>query len=306
MYITFAHPRYLLLLLIIPLFFLIHLLTLKNTKNRALRFANFEAISRIKGVDFFSKNITVFLLSVFVIFFLVISVSGLTLHRQIEASSFSFILAIDSSRSMEAKDMQPNRLEVAKETAKSFVDSTPASTKIGVVSFSGSTYIHTGLTEDKDEIKEAIDKIERSFIEGTDIYEVVITSTNLLENEEARAVILLSDGQMNVGEIDYAIEYANKNDVIVHTIAVGTEEGGETSYGISKLDEDSLKALAYNTEGEFSKAQDEDSLINSFSSKLELTNKKISTDLSFYFVLTSIFLFVLVYVLVNSRNKLLP
>ncbi len=306
MYITFTHPGYLLLLMIIPLFFLIHLLSLKNTKSRALRFANFEAISKIKGVDFFSKNITVFFLSVLIIFSLVVSISGLTLHRQIEASSFSFVLAIDSSRSMEASDLQPNRLEAAKETARNFVDSAPITTKIGVVSFAGSSYIHTGLIENKDEIKEAIDGIDRSFIEGTDIYEVIITSTNLLKNEEARAIILLSDGQMNVGEIDYAINYANENDVTIHTIAVGTEEGGKTSYGLSKVDEDSLKALAFNTEGNFSKAQDKNSLLNSFSEMLKLTNKKVSIDLSIYFIFISILLFVIEYVLMNARYKLLP
>ncbi len=306
MYLTFAHTKYLILLLIIPLLFLIHLLTLKNTKKKALRFANFEAISKIKGVDFFSKNITVFFLSSFIVFLLVMSVSGLTLHRQIEASSFSFALAIDSSRSMEARDFQPNRLEVAKETAKNFVDTAPATTKIGVVSFSGNSYINKDVSENKDEIKEAINSIEQSFIEGTDIYEVVITSTNLLKNEEAKAIIVLSDGQVTVGSIDDAIKYANENDVIIHTIAVGTEEGGETSYGFSKTDEDALKALAFNTEGKFLKAQDKNALLNSFNEILELTNKKVSVDLSVYLIFISIFIFVVEYILINSRYKLLP
>lgn len=306
MYITFAHPKYLFLLLIIPLLFLIHLLTLKNSKKKALRFANFEAISKIKGVNFFSKNLTIFFLSILIVFLLVMLVSGLTLHRQIDASSFSFVLAIDSSRSMEAKDLQPNRLEVAKETAKKFVESVPTTTRVGVVSFSGNSYINKDITGNKEEMKEAIDSIERSFIEGTDIYEVVITSTNLLKNEEARAIILLSDGQINVGRIDDAIEYANENNVIIHTIAVGTEEGGKTSYGFSKVDEDSLKALAFNTEGKFFKAQNKEVLSNSFNEMMKLTKKKISIDLSVYLTLMSILIFVVDYFLINSRYKLLP
>lgn len=306
MYITFAHPKYLFLLLIIPLLFLIHLLTLKNSKKKALRFANFEAISKIKGVNFFSKNLTIFFLSILIVFLLVMAVSGLTLHRQIEASSFSFVLAIDSSRSMEAKDLQPNRLEVAKETAKKFIESVPTTTRVGVVSFSGNSYINKDITGNKEEMKEAIDSIEKSFIEGTDIYEVVITSTNLLKNEEARAIILLSDGQITVGRIDDAIEYANENNVIIHTIAVGTEEGGKTSYGFSKVDEDSLKALAFNTEGKFFKAQDKEALSSSFNEMIKLTTKKISIDLSVYLTLISILIFVIDYFLINLRYKLLP
>ncbi|MCS7003363.1 MAG: VWA domain-containing protein, partial [Dehalococcoidia bacterium] len=46
------------------------------------------------------------------------------------------MLAIDVSRSMEANDLQPNRMEAAKEAAKNFVASLPKSTRVGVVSFS--------------------------------------------------------------------------------------------------------------------------------------------------------------------------
>ena len=66
MIISFAHPTYLLLLMIIPFFILVHLWTLKNKKKRALSFANFEAIARVKGGDFFSKNLVIFFLSVFI------------------------------------------------------------------------------------------------------------------------------------------------------------------------------------------------------------------------------------------------
>ena len=306
MYITFAHPKYLFLLLVIPGIVLVYLLTLKNTKKRALIFANFEAIARIKGIEFFSKNITIFLLSILITFLLVLAISGLILHKQAEASSFSFILAIDSSRSMEAQDMLPNRIEAAKETAKNFINAAPLTTKIGIVSFSGNSYIEQDITKNKDEMKEAINNIEQSAIEGTDIYEVVITSTNLLKNEESRAIILLSDGQITVGRIEEAIEYANDNDVIIHTIAIGTAEGGKTSYGISKVDEDSLKALAYNTEGEFFRAQNKETLLESFNKTLKLTKKKVSIELSSYLLLISIFLFLAEYILINTRYRIFP
>jgi len=306
MYITFAYPKYLFLLLIIPLIVLVYILTLKNTKKRALKFANFEAIARVKGVEFFSKNVITFLLSIFIVFFLVMSVSGATLHKQAEASTFSFILAIDSSRSMEARDLLPNRLDVAKETAKSFVDLAPRTTRIGVVSFSGNSFIEQDLTENKDQMESAINSIEQSSIEGTDIYEVIITSTNLLKNEESKALVLLSDGQITVGEIEEAIEYANDNDVLIHTIAVGTADGGETSYGVSKLDEDSLKALAYNTEGKFFKAQDKGAILDSLNNILLLTNKKISINLSPYLLLAVILFFVVDYILVNTRYRIFP
>jgi len=306
MYITFTHQSYLLLLLVIPFFILVHILSLRSTKRKALSFANFEAISRIKGIDLFSKNITTLFLSVIIIALLIFSISGLTLHTQASASSFSFVLAIDSSRSMEAEDIQPNRIDAAKQIAKEFIDASPRTTRIGIVSFSGNSYIHQDITENKEVLKGAIDGIDVSLIEGTDIYEVLITSTNLLKNEESRAIILLSDGQLNVGGVDKAIQYANNNNVFVHTIVVGTKEGGKTTFGVSKIDEDALKALSYNTEGQFFSATDKATLSDSFNKALKLTKKKVSLELSPYLILASIILFVIEYFLINMKYRIFP
>lgn len=306
MYLTFTHPVYLFFLFFIPIIFFIHLVTLKSKKRKALRFANFEAIARIRGIDFFSKNITVLFFTTGIIFLLILSASGLTLHTQLEASSFSFVLTIDSSQSMEADDMPPSRLKVAKDTAIEFVDSAPVSTEIGVVSFYGIALIEQDLTNDKELVKGAVKDVQISILGGTDLYEAVITSTNLLKGEDSRAIILLSDGQVNVGGIQGAINYANDNDVIIHTIGIGTEEGGKTSYGLSKLDEDSLKALAYNTEGKFFRVENKQELSNSFTEIMGLTKKKVSIDISDYLIIISIVLFVIEYLLINTRYRLFP
>lgn len=307
MYLTFAHPKYLFLLFIIPLIILIHLLTLRGGRKRALRFANFEAIARVRGIEFFSKNIVTTFLSVIIVLLLVFSISGLTLHKYADASSFSFVLAIDTSRSMEAEDMLPNRLEAAKEVAKTFVDTAPPTTKIGVVSFSGNAYIHLDITDNKERLSEVITEIEQSMIEGTDIYEVMITSTNLLRRGgEGKAIILLSDGQITIGTIDETVAYANDNEVIINTIGIGTEEGGRTTYGISKIDEDALKALAYNTGGQFFRAEDKKSLLESFKEAIKLTRKKVAMDLSSYLLLAGILFFLMEFILVNSRYRVLP
>lgn len=306
MYITFAQPQYLFLLLTIPLIVLVHVITLKNTKKRALKFANFEAIARVRGVEFFSKNIVITLLSLVITTLLILSVSGLTLHIQAKASSFSFVLAIDTSRSMEAQDMSPNRLEAAKATAREFIDAAPMTTEMGIISFSGNSYIEQDLTGRKDQMKAAIDNVQQSSIEGTDIYEAIITSTNLLRSESSRAIILLSDGQMTVGETDEVIRYANNNDILIHSIVIGTEEGGKTSYGVSKVDEESLQALAYNTEGEFFRARDKETLSESFNGILKLTNRKVSINLAPYLILAAILFFIATYVLINTRYRIFP
>jgi len=306
MYITFVNERYLFLLLLVPLFILIHIISLRTSRKKALRFANFEAISKIKGVDLFSKNITITFLSILIFILLIFSLSGITLHTNAKASSFSFVLAIDSSRSMEANDFSPNRIGAAKQTSLGFVDASPRTTKIGIVSFSGNAYIEQDITENRNQIKAAIEGIEISPIEGTDIGEVVITSTNLLKGEPARAIILLSDGQMTVGALDETVEYANENDIMVHSLAIGTEKGGITSYGTSKLDEESLRALSYNTGGKFFIVEDTAGLIETFNNILNLTERKVAISLAPFLILAAVILFILEFILLNLRYRIFP
>jgi len=301
--ISFLYPRYLFFLFLIPLFIFIHIATLRASKTTAMKFANFEAIARIKGVDIISKNIIVLISSVLILFLLVMSISGLTMHTVIDATEYSFIIALDSSESMGAKDLLPNRMEAAKRSASAFIDSLPLTTRAGIISFSGNAIIEQDLTDSKGAMKSAVNDIQVGEISGTDIYEAVITGTNLLRAEKTRAIVLLSDGQLNVGIIDDAVGYANDNDIVVHTIGIGTEEGGETQYGLSKLDEDSLKALAYNTNGQYFRAIDEAELLNSFNEVIGKTKRKVGINFSNYLLIASILLFALQYYLINSRYR---
>ena len=56
--IVFNNPSYLFLLFFIPLIILFHFVGLSRKRKNALKFANFEAISKIKGIDLYSKNIS--------------------------------------------------------------------------------------------------------------------------------------------------------------------------------------------------------------------------------------------------------
>ncbi len=301
--ISFVNPSYLIFLLLIPLIIFIHIISLKTTKTTALKFANFEAIAKIKGIDFFSKNLLILSLSIIVVFVFIMALAGLTIHIDVNASSYSFVIAVDTSQSMEADDIEPSRLEAAKEAAKNFIDILPFGTKIGIVSFSGNALIESDMTETRINAKSAVDNIEISDISGTDIYEAVITSSNMLKGEDARAVILLSDGQSNVADPEQIISYANRNNVVIYAIAVGTEEGGATSYGVSKVDEEFLKSLAYNTDGQFFRAISKEELIDSFSNTIITTKKKIGINMKDYLLIAGIVLFALEYILINSRYK---
>jgi hypothetical protein len=138
--------------------------------------------------------------------------------------------------------------------------------------------------------------------------DAVITSFNLLrEEKEAKAIILLSDGQINIDTIQDAIDYANQKDVVVNTIGIGTKEGGETSLGvISKLDEEALQSLAYNTEGGYFSVTNKEELRKSFQEVLKVTKKKVSISVAKYLMIASIFLFIFIYFLLSSSYRRIP
>jgi len=304
--INFTRIIYLYFLLLAPLAILIHFLTLKWKRSRALQFANFEAIAKVKGIDLLSKNTSILMLTSLILVVLVFSLAGMQVQMTLTATDFSFGIAIDTSKSMEATDFLPSRLEAAKEMATDFIELLPKTTKVAVVSFSGNAFIEQSITADKTILRQAIKEIPLSTVGGTDLGEAVITSSNLLAGENSKAIILLSDGQINVGTIEDVINYANDESVVIHTIGIGTEEGGETSFGLSKLDEQSLQAISFNTGGKFFMAKNKQELRDSLNAILELKEKKVFVDFSSYLLIAALVLIILEFVLINTRFKIFP
>lgn len=302
MYFTFDNPEYLAFLFVIPLLIFIHFFTLKNIRGSSLKFANFEAIARIKGIDIYSKSIFSLLFNILFVILLVFALSGLNLYKEVDASSFSFVIAIDSSASMTAKDLYPDRLSSAKETAVEFVKNLPYESYIGVISFSGNVQLMQEVSNNKQRTINSINDIYISNISGTDIYDAVFNSVKMLKDQKNKAVVLISDGQINIGNITDAMDYANENGAIVNTIAIGSQEGGATEYGYSKVDLDSLKSLAYNTGGKFFIAENQSRLTGSFSEITQTTKKVGKIGLINYLLIAGILLFIIKFFLTNFNK----
>lgn len=295
------------LLLAIPVLIFVHIVSLKSIKKRAIKFANFEAISKIRGVEIFSKNLTVLYINIIIIVLVVASVSGTSLTKQVQTSKFSFVLAIDSSWSMDAKDISPSRLDAAKKAAIDFLKMVPEKTKIGVLSFSGSSFIEQELTDDEQQVKRAIENINIKAIGGTDILNAVITSTNLLREEESKTIILISDGQANINTIQEIIDYSNKNKVMIHSLGMGTREGIiEETGAVFKISEDTLKTISHNTEGQYYNIKDIGDFYSSLGDIISITKKRAIYDLSLYLMIGALVLFLINFALINTRYRILP
>jgi Ca-activated chloride channel family protein len=284
----------------------VHFISIQSRGKHSIKFANYHAISRIKGVDLYSKNLIVLVLSVFAFFCLIMSMSGLTLDIKTNSTANSFVIAIDTSRSMEANDISPSRLEGAKNIAIEFVKNSRVGTRVGIISFSGIATIERPVTDDTVLITNAIRNIDFSEVGGTDISEAITTSINILKNEDKKSIILFSDGQINTGDLNYALEYAEDNKVVINTIAIGTKTGGQTGYGVSKLDEDTLEAIAYNTDGKLLSIENNEDIEMYFNDIMDLRIRDVSINLSKSLIIGAVILFFIQYVLLNTRYKSLP
>jgi len=304
--IVVVKPEMLSLLFVIPLLILIHFVSLRLRSKSVVKFANFEAISKIKGVDFYSKNIVILILSILTVIFLVLAASGLGMQKGLTSSSFSFVIAIDNSQSMSANDFLPTRLDAAKELSEEFVSSLPAGTEMAIVSFSGAAFTEQEMTSDKDLLNSGISNIDLSSVGGTDVYSVVALAAGLLSKKENKAMIFLSDGQINAGNLSDAISFAIENKMIVNSMGIGTVAGGETAYGFSKLDENTLKSLSFGTQGKYFNATNRAELESAFKELYGIKLKNIVTDLSSYLLMIALALFAIEFILINTRLIALP
>lgn len=308
MEVTFGHPEYLWLFMVIPVIVIMHFYTLKYNRMRALKFANFEAIARVTGEEVLTKNVFLLIIRLFTISCLILAVAGTVLWYTGLSTSYDMVLAIDASGSMLAQDYSPNRLEAAKEASLLLADIVKANIRLGVVSFSGAALVEKKITDNIADIKTAITNIDVQKLSGTDIGQALVTSFNLfMEEDKPKAIVLLSDGQSNFGiEPADALEYIGPG-VVVYTIGIGTVEGGsyEGVESALKLDETTLKFIAEKTGGKYYRAEDEKSLKDAFNEIASVKEQKIQKNLSPLLMIIAFSFFFIEWGLIGTRYKII-
>ncbi len=142
------------------------------------------------------------------------------------------VLAIDVSRSMKAEDVEPTRLEAAKQAGKAFVEKVPKKFRIGVVSFASRANSALPPTEDRNLVYDSLDSLKPG--EGTAIGDAIALSAQLGREQltedgvrPPKAVLLISDGAPDGGTTQprQAAQKAKELEVPIYTVLVGTEQG---------------------------------------------------------------------------------
>lgn len=195
---------------------------------------------------------------------LVVALARPAREERVPRERATVILAIDTSLSMMAEDVRPDRLAAAQSAASTFLEILPPKINVGLVSFNGVATIEVPPTTDRTEVQEAINRLELG--EGTAIGEGIFASLQAIaraplasgddpDAEIPARIVLMSDGKRTVGRPNsVAANAARAEDIPVHTIAFGTDDGyivlpGEVGPSRVEVDRDSLEEIADQTEG---------------------------------------------------------
>ncbi len=185
------------------------------------------------------------------------------------------VIAVDVSASMRARDVHPDRLDSAKNMLRMLISSLK-NERIGLIAFTSQAYIQCPITTDDEALKYFISSLQPDMlpVAGTSLSAPVKLAAQMLAKYPGKkALIILTDGEDHEPQqLAEAQTVAQQQGIRIIAIGIGTPEGelipqrtdmngkvleykkdkdGKTV--VSKLDEQSLAALAQATQGMYVK-----------------------------------------------------
>jgi Ca-activated chloride channel family protein len=248
--------------------------------------------------------------------------------EEVKREGIDIMIAIDLSNSMLAEDLPPNRLQRAKQSISRMIDRLQGD-RIGIVVFAGHAYVQLPITTDYSAAKLFLSTINTDIIptQGTAIGKAInlCMSSFDFENGQSKSIIVITDGENHEDNaIDEAKE-AYKKGVIVHTIGMGSEQGGPIPTNnrgqylkdknnqtvITKLNESMLKQIASSGNGSYIRANSTSSGLDALFNEINKMEKnkidsKVFTDYKdrFQWLLgLAIFILTLEIILLERKNK---
>jgi Ca-activated chloride channel family protein len=249
--------------------------------------------------------------------------------KEIKSIGKDIMICVDLSKSMDAFDIQPTRLEKIKFEMKKIVEAF-SSDRIGIIIFSSEAFMQCPLTYDQNALNLFIETMNTSLVpaSGTDFGPPLKMALDKLNDQKgldtqqkSKVIILISDGEDfgdQTSQVDQEIE---EREIKLFTLGVGTEKGSQIYSGrsykidqhgapvVSRLNSSALKSLASKTGGQYfeinESRNDVTRLINTINRiEGEMRDARfvdVSSNRYFYFLLAA-FLLLVVDVLLNVKT----
>ena len=258
---TFSHPLYLFLFLLLPLIPLLAMMWWKAFAVRVARLSR-HAESVPKGARTQVACLTLGTA------FLILALSGPAWGKSEEEvvhRSRNVMLAVDVSRSMLAEDVRPNRLGRAKADLIDLVDALNGD-RAGLIAFRGKGVLLCPMTTDIAFLRQNIDALAPDSAppgetDLADAIEKCLEAFDLAQSAH-NAIVLVSDGEDLAGKAKDLAKVAGERNIPIFTVGIGSAKGAEIPDGNSvvkyegetvksRLTETTLREIAEASQGRY-------------------------------------------------------
>jgi Ca-activated chloride channel homolog len=190
--------------------------------------------------------------------------------KEVKSVGKDIMICVDLSKSMDALDVAPTRLEKVKYEMKKIVEAFN-SDRVGVIIFSGEAFVQCPLTYDQAALNLFIETMNTGLVpsSGTDFGPPLRMALQKMEQDNNRSqakskiIVLISDGEDFGEETDDVAKDVENDGIKLFTLGIGTDTGGQIRSGsgyktdkqgnvvVSRLNSTSLQALASKTGGKY-------------------------------------------------------
>ena len=330
----FANSYALYFLVLIPLLVVAFILLRRSSRKAFSRFGDPSLLPILIPQYSSSRPVLKFIILCVAFILLIFGIAGPQFGSkltEVKRKGIEIIIALDVSNSMLSTDIQPSRLERAKQSIAKLVDQMN-NDKIGMVVFAGDAYTQLPITTDYVSAKVFLDAIHTDMIpiQGTAIGKAIdLASTSFSPEEKSKkAIVLITDGENFEDDAVRAATTAADKGIIVHAIGIGLPQGAPVpvpgNYGqqnfmkdkegkvvISKLNETLLQQIAAAGNGIYVRANNTSIGLNAIMEALDKLQKtemesKIYSDYDDrfqYFIGIALLLFLLELIILERKNK---
>ena len=276
----FLWPFALLALALVPLLILLFAAMQRRRRRYAVRYSSLALLRAAIPAQSRVRRYLPMALFLVALASLAVALARPVAVTRVPAGRATVMLALDVSGSMRQNDIPPSRLVAAKQAALEFIEKQKNTNQVGVVAFTGIAQLVQPPTTDSDSLTKAVRNLTTG--RGTAIGDGIVTALETIEDFGQAAggttstpesntpmegdyrpdiIVLLTDGVATTG-VDplEAAQRAVDSRVRVYTIGFGTDQGGQFEGGGGMggfssrrwgIDEESLKAIAQMTGGEY-------------------------------------------------------
>jgi Ca-activated chloride channel family protein len=320
---------------ILPIIVLLYFITARWREKSIKKYGDYSVVIKLLEDISETKRIWKFILYVLVFALLIMGLINPMVgmkEQEIKRKGADIMICLDVSNSMNAEDLQPNRLDKSKQALSKLIEKLKGD-RIGIIVFAGQSYVQLPITTDYAAAKLFLSSINTGMVptQGTAIGNAIDLAVESFGKDEGKnkAIVVITDGENHEDDAIKAAEYAYEKNISVHTIGVGSEQGApipiyknnvregyrkdkDGNTIITKLNESALQEIAAAGNGIFVRATNADvGLKNILQAIDELDKKefesKMYSDYEDQFQWFVIFAFVLIIIetfLSERKSKL--